>query len=319
MTNNKGKLKFLSLDGGGIRGATTAAFLQQLNQFLLNTKNQTIGDYFDGFVGTSTGGLIALCIAGGFPGNNLTELYNKSNADRIFTKNPIIKVYDAKYTAEKRIVFTEIFDKLGITNTKLSNLKKYCAVTSYNLTKGKASILSSIVSNNTISDISVLDSADCTSAAPTYFPPVKSLINGEEDYLIDGGVIANQPSTIAYSLAEFIDREKCNKKDIKILSVGTSQNPITISGTGHQNEIAWLPSILEIASDTSIFDINSQAILGDAFLRINSGTKFTFNGVTVTASPELDDVSQSNIDNLNDLGKLWWLAFESKIAKFIDL
>lgn len=47
----------------------------------------------------------------------------------------------------------------------------------------------------------MVDAALCTSAAPSYFPPHTFMYNGEERSFIDGGLICNNPSLAAHSLA----------------------------------------------------------------------------------------------------------------------
>ena len=51
------EFRILSIDGGGIRGIFPAAFLGGLEQRYLD--GQSIAEYFDLIVGTSTGGIIA--------------------------------------------------------------------------------------------------------------------------------------------------------------------------------------------------------------------------------------------------------------------
>src|ERR1700722_17153887 len=84
-----GPKRLLSLDGGGVRGALTVAFLERIEQLLIEHQNQIagsapmaagssgrgpqagdagarLGDWFDLIGGTSTGALIAGALALGF-------------------------------------------------------------------------------------------------------------------------------------------------------------------------------------------------------------------------------------------------------------
>ncbi|MFM2026060.1 MAG: hypothetical protein RLZZ339_775 [Cyanobacteriota bacterium] len=69
----------------------------------------------------------------------------------------------------------------------------------------------------------MIDAALCTSAAPVYFPPYKHPTYG---LCIDGGVFANNPSTLALArvLGSGILKDRnLAIEDIRILSVGTGQ------------------------------------------------------------------------------------------------
>src|SRR5260370_39458511 len=57
----QGRKRILALDGGGVRGAITVAFLEKIEQILSDRLGYDVrlGDWFDFVGGTSTGALIA--------------------------------------------------------------------------------------------------------------------------------------------------------------------------------------------------------------------------------------------------------------------
>ena len=63
--------RVLSLDGGGIKGIFTAAFLAELER----RADRPTADLFDLIVGTSTGGIIAIGLAADRPAQKLLNLY----------------------------------------------------------------------------------------------------------------------------------------------------------------------------------------------------------------------------------------------------
>jgi hypothetical protein len=70
--------RILALDGGGVRGVISLAFLERIEQLLRKrTANPQflLSDYFDLIGGTSTGAIIASGLAMGFPAARLIELY----------------------------------------------------------------------------------------------------------------------------------------------------------------------------------------------------------------------------------------------------
>jgi predicted acylesterase/phospholipase RssA len=73
-----GKKRLLSLDGGGVRGVLTIAFLERLEEELREQhKNPklVLSDYFDMIGGTSVGGILATQLALGEPMENVRKLF----------------------------------------------------------------------------------------------------------------------------------------------------------------------------------------------------------------------------------------------------
>src|SRR5439155_11838233 len=67
----------LSLDGGGIRGAFTAAFAAEVEKRL----GRPLADYFDLIAGTSTGAIIAVALALREPAEQIERFYRERGAD----------------------------------------------------------------------------------------------------------------------------------------------------------------------------------------------------------------------------------------------
>lgn len=64
-------LRVLTLDGGGIRGAFSVAFLAELEKEI----GKPLYTFFDLIAGTSTGGIIALGLGLGEPCDRLLDFY----------------------------------------------------------------------------------------------------------------------------------------------------------------------------------------------------------------------------------------------------
>lgn len=60
-------MKILSIDGGGIKGTYSAAFLAGLEERF----GRSIADCFDLIAGTSTGGILALALAARLPAREI--------------------------------------------------------------------------------------------------------------------------------------------------------------------------------------------------------------------------------------------------------
>src|ERR1700730_3306486 len=72
-----GPKRLLSLDGGGVRGAVTVAFLERIETLLTEQCNQEVrlGDFFDLIGGTSTGAIIAGALALGYRTSQVRDFY----------------------------------------------------------------------------------------------------------------------------------------------------------------------------------------------------------------------------------------------------
>src|SRR6516225_37171 len=96
-----GPKRILALDGGGVRGAITVAFLEKIEQILCDRLGHPVrlGDWFDFVGGTSTGALIAGALALGYRANELRRFYTERA--RLAFKRPFwrIPVLQAKFDA----------------------------------------------------------------------------------------------------------------------------------------------------------------------------------------------------------------------------
>ena len=69
--------RLLALDGGGVRGAITVAFLERIEKLLAQRQQHPVrlGDYFDFVGGTSTGAIIAGALALGYRTDQVKDFY----------------------------------------------------------------------------------------------------------------------------------------------------------------------------------------------------------------------------------------------------
>lgn len=81
MAGESRSFNILSLDGGGIKGIFSAAFLGALEEDL----RTSITEHFDLIAGTSTGGIIALALGLGLRPREILEFY-RSWGPTIFAK-----------------------------------------------------------------------------------------------------------------------------------------------------------------------------------------------------------------------------------------
>ncbi len=82
-----GKKRILALDGGGVRGALSIAFLERLENVIAEIEGRPVRlcDWFDLIGGTSTGAIIAAGLAYGHSAREMRDFYHQL-APKIFRK-----------------------------------------------------------------------------------------------------------------------------------------------------------------------------------------------------------------------------------------
>ncbi|RIK82252.1 patatin [candidate division KSB1 bacterium] len=215
--------KILSIDGGGIKGVFPASFLSYIEDKI----DGRFSEYFDLIVGTSTGGIIALGLGLGFSAKDILKFY-KRYGPSIFGGNRLFKrlrnLFYAKYDHRSlhsalKVIFGD--RKLGESLTRI-------VVPSFDLDTGKVYIHKTAHHERFSTDYkrAVVDVAISTSAAPTYFP-AHLLPSGSP--LVDGGIWANNP--VGFAVVEAIGVLKWPASDIRVLSIGCTNEPIGTGGT----------------------------------------------------------------------------------------
>ena len=290
----------LSLDGGGVRAIAEVVFLKQLEI----ASGKKIFDLFDFFIGTSAGGINALHLAGrGSDCFELEEFWSKDNLAKTMSKsfwdNASFLQTKPKYDGKgKRNVLLEYFQ-----DQSLGEAKKSVAVLAYDVESRKPRLLSSYDSPG----IKMVSAASATSAAPIYYS-TQEIDDGT--WLIDGGIVANNPSLLGYSEAKklFPDHE------IKVLSIGTGINRRKING---KNSVKWGAlnwlnhDILGIMLESSMFDEIASDLIGDNYLRVNSSTGLV--------NRRMDDTSEANLKRINLMGMEWWSEFGEETLDFLNV
>ena len=185
----------------------------------------------------------------------------------------------------------------------LGESRKPVAVLAYDVEKRKPRILSSYNSPG----IKMVSAASATSAAPIYYS-TQEIDDGS--WLIDGGIVANNPSLIGYSEALKLFPEH----EIKVLSIGTGINRRKINGkkSAKWGALNWFNhDILGIMLESSMFDEIATDIMKNNYLRVNSSTGLV--------NRRMDDISEVNLERINLMGMEWWTEFGENSLKFLNL
>ena len=237
--------RILALDGGGIRGALTLGYLKRIEEILRKQHDDDpdfrLCDYFDLIGGTSTGSIIASCLAIGMKVEEIKEMYFKLGG-KIFAKEykwwnvfEIGKFLKGSYDAtpleqELQNVFGQITLESEKIRTGLCIVAKRADTNSVwpliNHPKGK--YFNSDHGKN--KDILLWKAVRASAAAPTYFIPQLIEVGGgmSTAAFVDGGVsMANNPSLQLLMLATlkgFPFHWKMGEENMLLVSVGTGMS-----------------------------------------------------------------------------------------------
>lgn len=316
-TGNKPK-RILSLDGGGIRGALTLGMLKKMED-LARSKTQNdklvLGDYYDLISGTSTGAIIACCLAIGKSVDEITELYLGLGKE-IFGKGRKHKFFKRHWTS-LRAIFNE--------NYSSKNLEKYLQATFKEIHIGDTeNIRCGLAINSKRADtyslwtvanhpdgkyyvanahLKLWELCRASSAAPYYFRPKKLPLRtrrGDPFYatFIDGGVsLANNPGWISFLvIAEpsFGFSWALGKDNLLITSLGTGNGQLKEDPDELEKlkAISWSPKL----SDLFMVDALEMNQVIFEVLGNNMGARFPIDS-------QFGDVS--NLKLIKDTDKLF--------------
>lgn len=275
----------LALDGGGIRGAAVARFLAQ---GIEKRAGKRCADLFKLIAGTSTGGIISLGLACPkvYSAQDLADLY-QAEGRKIFSRDfeyelaSLGGVNGPKYPS----VGLEGVLNAYFADHRLSEATTKVLVTSCDACTDQPSFFKSWKPDAV--NYLMRDVARATSAAPTYFPP---LLAGEE-VLVDGGVLANNPTMCA--LAEWKKlSEDLDARPI-VVSIGTGDTWKKIKPASNWGLKEFLPVILSMVMNGSsvVTDYVARQLLApDRYFRF----QFDLTGVPM----DMDDASPSTISKL---------------------
>lgn len=296
--------RILSIDGGGIRGVIPAYVLAKLEK----ESSKQVSSHFDLIAGTSTGSIIAAAIALEHSMEEIVELY-RNRGEEIFPTTAyrwgsrLLRLPTAGFSAPK-------YDGTGLDsvlktefkNKTLKDLKSPVLITTYNTQTRQSFVLKSW--EKEYASIPVWEAVRASCSAPTYFPAFKLVHDHQEMPLIDGGVVANNPSACA--LAEAVRLRKKKAKDeigeilegIKLLSLGTGEltRPIPLADAVGWGAMEWAIPIIDVlfdgANDAADYVV-SQILGPENYRRLQVRLDQGYD--------ELDDASKTNINALISL------------------
>jgi uncharacterized protein len=266
-------VKALAIDGGGIRGLIPALVLAEIEQ----RTGRPMATMVDVIAGTSTGAIIACGLAKphAMPAARIAEIYEQDGP----------KIFDASLL--RRIVtadgyVNELYSDKGLVSSlqahlgdaRLSQATTPTLITTYDLQSRQELLLRS-----DRDDVSLVDAAHASSAAPTYFEPLRL---GDRT-LIDGGMGAINPSVYAYA--------ETGGDPTLLLSLGTGSQtaPMPYDEVKDWGKLEWAAPIIGVVFDAAADAVDSQ------LERLMDGNYIRLQTRLTEASGALDDASAENL------------------------
>jgi len=240
-----GPKKILACDGGGILGLISVEILAKVETDLRAKLGRgpefVLADYFDFVCGTSTGAIIAACIASGMSMAKIRRFYLDSG-QQMFDKALLFKRLHYSYNDEPlaKLLRAEFDKALGETNATLGSTRLRTLLMM--VMRNHSTDSPWPVCNNPYATYNQRDRRDCnlnlplwqliraSTAAPTFFPPeVVTFAPGTDDeyqfIFVDGGVTTyNNPAFLAFQMATAAPYKinwKTGLENMLIVSVGT--------------------------------------------------------------------------------------------------
>ena len=325
----KKAINILTIDGGGIRGLISSEIMIYIENKLseLYGKDIKLAEHFDYIAGTSTGGILTCLYV--FPGDDGKPKYSAKDASNLYYEHgrdifkkrfkwfyslgglfsyryneKFIEKLFKKYFSDKRIKESVVPFMLTSVDTNSRDLYLF---KSYKAEKHPKH-------NKTY-----LKAARATSAASTYFKPVKMYIDHGKDIqemsLIDGGFGINNPAISAY-----VEVKKLypNAEKINILSLGTGPDE-----SSHPYKKAKKWGIINGASKlfslilTSMSDATDYQV-SKIYENKNIGTYLRIQPNAYDASTKMDDASKKNLGLLREAGQKSVIDFKDQIDEFLE-
>jgi cGAMP-activated phospholipase len=292
----------LSLSGGGYRGLFSAVILEKMELELRRRHSKKpdirLRDQFSLIAGTSIGGLLACGLAMGISATALRTSLER-HGPLIFPRRRFKRTRQfTGHLYDPTSLGKAIDDTLGKdAKTTMDKVTHPVLVPAVSWVSAEPRLFRSVgLVGNDASTATLKDVCLATAAAPTYFPP--HIVNG--DPLLDGGLVANAPDTIAIAAA--VKRWNVPLHDLQVLSIGTAgvggggmQGDVPASGVGWGRGALIIDFIM--ATQERLAIETCRGMLGNRYLRINH-----------TPGPGQDRLSDLDVVDASMTGTLTALA-----------
>src|SRR5882757_2078284 len=233
---------FLSIPGGGVRGALTVRPLLRLER----QTGKLCRDIFKGVAGTSTGSDLAAAIAAGIPTEKIAAMY-REDTPQIFNHSAVVAnalLLQRGYKYDIGGLRRVLEKRLGAAGAGAINSFPTLLLITARGVDGHQWYFTQDRPNNssTTGRCKLIDCCVASSAAPIYFQPYTIPGIGA---MVDGGVgVAGNP---VYELAvEAFEYAGFKPESSAIVSIGTGKNPAKTDVHDHNlvAKLGWIIGML---------------------------------------------------------------------------
>jgi patatin-like phospholipase/acyl hydrolase len=285
--------RILCLDGGGIKGAFTAAVLATLER---QTGYRAV-DHFDLIAGTSTGGILAIGLGLGFAAEDLLQFYVNRGPEIFPSTGPAARfgwfrqIFGPKFS--HLVLRGALEDVLG--GALFGDSKCRLVIPTYDAVSGHIFIMKTPHHPRFVHDApaAAVDVALATSAAPTYFEAAVFPAHRGASY-VDGGVWANCPAMVAVTEAIAFLGQRAG--EIDVLSIGTTSSPFNVARQRNAGAARWNIGIMELMFEAQVEAARAQAGL-------IAGRLHRIDATVMRGQVTLDKADRQTIDDLAALGR----------------
>jgi uncharacterized protein len=273
-----GRKRILALDGGGVKGIVTIAFLEKIEELLRERSGRSdfrLSDYFDLVGGTSVGSLLATLIALGYPVSEIKQKFNDWTPQIFRRPWPAIPILTPRFTS--RGLRNHAHKLLGEQTLESAELKTGLAIITKRLDTGSPWVLTNNPHAKYWNDpenfeylgnrhYRIADLVCASTAAPYYFAPKKirmvpqtsgfglpgSFSEGS-GLFVDGGVSPfNNPALMLLMLAGIKGYQfdwKLGADQLFMVSVGTGSYRLRLKPSFLMR---WLPAYFAVKALQSL-------------------------------------------------------------------
>jgi len=301
--DNSRPARILALDGGGIRGVFTAAFLAHLEQHL---RIRWV-EHLELLTGTSTGAILALSLAAGLTAQEALEAYKE--ASPLIFGNGRHRVGRLFATAHDNTPLVEWLKRMFQDKT-LDSARVPVAIPTFDASTGSPQVWKGNHHQDLHAggDKRMWEIALASAAAPTFLPAVQ--LEGRGAYL-DGGLWANNPALVGLIEAQrYLGYET---RALRLLSVGTGRKKkwLRYEDIRQRGQIGWAREVIELQFAAQSVAIHEQVKLllpKGSYLRIDEELPHAIG---------LDDVRE--IDTLEHLGLKAGMVHLQEVKRMLGL
>jgi uncharacterized protein len=279
-----GPKRILSLDGGGVRGITTVAFLEEIEARIEQIEGRPVllCDWFDLIGGTSTGSVIASLLCLGYRASEIRNFY-KQLGPKIFKKS-YFRLWGWQARFDSRRLLRELAALIGPRTLDSPDLRTGLCVVLKRIDTGSAWI----VLNNPRSafwedpadgsftgnrQLPIVNIVRASTAAPNFFDPELIQISAGQPpgLFVDGALTAHNNPSLLMLLTALIPAYGLNWKlgpeNLLIVSVGTGTYRTTLNPIRAARSSAISLAITALAgliTETELLVLTLMTFLGQS-------------------------------------------------------